>query len=60
MVRHKTRFLLARLSYDESVESKSFPSKKELSKLLKDNLIQAFGISAAGAALDTHGACVQK
>jgi hypothetical protein len=61
MVRIKTRWLLVRidyvdaLSYNGVVNGENFPSKNELARVLRDNLIQCSGIVCSGAALDTQG-----
>ena len=53
MVRLKTRWLLVRIEADEIA-----PSRKELASAIRDNLLQCFGVAAAGAAYETQGARV--
>jgi len=64
MVRLKTRWLLVRIDcYDdedeeESISSSAIPTRNELVRAIRDNLLQCFGVGAAGAAYDTQGACM--
>ena len=61
MVRVKTRWLLVRIdyvdttTYDSDVKNVSFPGKNELSRVIRNNLIQCSGVASSGAALDTQG-----
>jgi hypothetical protein len=61
MVRHKTRWLLVKLDFREDIKNKNktieteFPSKKEISFYIRQNVSSCFGIAADGAALDTQG-----
>lgn len=61
MVRLKTRWLLVRIDYtdtiydDDDVSEVNFPSKNELARAIRDNLIQCSGVACSGAALDTNG-----
>jgi hypothetical protein len=61
MVRIKTRWLLIRIdnvnNLDDGAENEAvgFPSKNELARVIRDNLIQCSGVAASGAAFDTQG-----
>lgn len=65
MVRHKSRWLLVNLDFQEHVKSKNktnatdFPSKKEISFYIRQNISSCFGIAANGAASDTQSESVE-
>ena len=64
MVRLKTRWLLVRIDYTDSIyddndmREVSFPSKNELARVIRDNLIHCSGVAYSGAALDTNGTSI--
>ena len=68
MVRIKIRWLLVRIDYADTMNDDTdgkeacFPSKNDLARVIRDNLIQCSGVTCGGAALDTQGsslyACV--
>ena len=57
MVRLKNRWLLVRIEFERDMvyaeSPTAFPSKKELSRTIRDNLERCFGL--AGTALDAQG-----
>jgi len=61
MVRLKTRWLLARIDCFAPVVSDNSesitPTRNEHARSIRDNLLQCFGVTAAGAAYETQGAC---
>lgn len=50
MVRLKTRWLLVRIDYAVEI-----PTRNDLARAIRDNLLQCSGVAAAGAAYDTQG-----
>lgn len=54
MVRHKARWLLVQLNFDEKVEDVVFPSKKEIAALIRQSMSSCFGLVADGATADVQ------
>lgn len=66
MVRHKTRWLLVRIEFEDCIhrpevksshenDSIDFPSRKELAKEIRNSVSACGGVAASGAAFDTQG-----
>jgi hypothetical protein len=67
MVRHKVRWMIVRLDFEEHVRGggdnrhqrqqsiATFPTKQEVYSTFRNNLVQCFGIVAEGAAMDVQG-----
>ena len=54
MVRHKARWLLVQLKFDEKVEDVVFPSKKEIAALIRQSMSSCFGLVADGVTADVQ------
>jgi hypothetical protein len=54
MVRHKARWLLVQFEFEKNSKD-SFPSKKEVSLMIRQSISSCFGLSADGAAMETQG-----
>lgn len=55
MVRHKTRWMLIRIEHDEEKTQGKILSRKEVWNIMKENLIDCFGIVMEGVASNVKG-----
>jgi len=59
MVRHKARWLLVQVDFDQkhtdgNKKTSSFPSKKEFALMIRHSISSCFGVAADGAAMETQ------